>query len=450
MKIRTPVSCAFSNLSDRTVVNGTSAVFDFAHRAGAGLFGSVGKRDPVVRRLAPIALLNTLGNGMFYTTSALYFTRVAGVSVAQLGVGLTVAALFAIVISTPIGRLSDRVGAKNLVWPLWIVESCGVLLYTQVNSFSMFLVLVSVVVSIDRSALVAFRAFLATGISGESRVEARAYIRALSNLGTAVGAAAGAAALQLDSPLAYRTVLVVDAITFLVSAILFLRLPASPKVRQEVDTVGEQMRDELRVSKNYPYVAICLLAAVLTMQAGLLEVGLPLWISGHTAAPRWVVAAALFINTLLVAGLQVRFSRGTGDVSSAARICRRAGWLVAAACLAYGAAGWLPAIAAAAILLVAIVVHTLAEVWFAAGSTSLSFELAPQALAGAYQGVFQTGFGAGLLLAPLVVTNTALRIGFLGWAALAIVFVGAGVLFVPASKWASSVLMRETTAVGGR
>lgn len=416
-------------------------------RANRSVFGSVAAADLVVRRLSPIALLNTFGNGMFYTTSALYFTRFAGISVAQLGLGLTVAALCAIAVSGPVGKLTDRLGAHRLVWPLWIAEALGVLFYTRVHSFAGYLLLVSVVVSIDRSALVAFRSYLGTGIGGETRVQARAYIRALSNLGTAVGAAAGAAVLQVDSSLAYRAVLVADALTFLLSAALFLRLPASKPAPAPATGSARQHSDpaELPVTRNHAYLVICGLAGVLTMQNALLDVGLPLWISGHTAAPKWVVAAALFLNTLLVAGLQVRLSRGTEEVTGAARICRRGGWLVALACLAYGSAQWLSVVGATAILLAAIVAHTLAEVWISAGSTSLSFELAPATMAGAYQGAYQTAFTAGLLLAPLLVTNTALRIGYAGWVVLAVLFAGAGLLVVPASRWAATHL--NTTAL---
>lgn len=417
------------------------------------VFGSVSSTDPMVRRLTPIALLNTFGNGMFFTTSALYFTRFAGVTVAQLGFGLTVAALGAIALSAPVGRLADRIGARNLVWPLWLAETCGVLGYTLVHGFAAFLIMVCVVIAIDRSALVGFRAFLATGLTATSRVEARAYIRALSNLGTALGAAIGAAALQLDSAAAYRSVLVVDALTFAISAALFTRLPGTaPQPRGASADTGPRVATEpatsrpARVSRNRPYLVLVVLAAVLTMNAALFEVGLPLWIVGHTRAPAWVVAAVLFTNTLLVAGLQVRLSRGSSEVPDAARACRRAGGLVALACLGYGVAHWCPVLLATAVLLVAVVVHTLAEIWFSAGSTTLSFELAPAEFAGAYQGMFQTGFATGLLLAPVVVTSTALRWEFPGWALLAAAFAGAGALFVPVARWAAGTNMRPAAA----
>jgi hypothetical protein len=55
---------------------------------------------------------------------------------------------------------------------------------------------------------------------------------------------------------------------------------------------------------------------------------------------------------------------------------------------------------------------------------------------GAYQGVFNGGFAASQMLAPLVVTATAIHLGRPGWLILAAVFVGAGAALVPASRWA--------------
>ena len=41
-----------------------------------------------VRQLALVTLVNTTGNGIFYTLSALYFTRILGFSVVSVGAGL--------------------------------------------------------------------------------------------------------------------------------------------------------------------------------------------------------------------------------------------------------------------------------------------------------------------------------------------------------------------------
>src|SRR5215469_16176135 len=49
--------------------------------------------DPVVRRLSWMVLVNTVGNGLFMAVSVLYFTRVTGLGVGRVGIGLTAAGL---------------------------------------------------------------------------------------------------------------------------------------------------------------------------------------------------------------------------------------------------------------------------------------------------------------------------------------------------------------------
>jgi hypothetical protein len=48
--------------------------------------------------------------------------------------------------------------------------------------------------------------------------------------------------------------------------------------------------------------------------------------------------------------------------------------------------------------------------------------------------VFTGGFALAGMLAPLVVTSTALRFGFVGWCVLAATFAAAGVALIPAAR----------------
>src|SRR6266536_4638619 len=67
-------------------------------------------------------------------------------------------------------------------------------------------------------------------------------------------------------------------------------------------------------------VGIAALNGLLTIQFGLLTVGLPLWVTGHTRAPAATVAALLVINTAFVALFQVRAARLATDIRTAGRV----------------------------------------------------------------------------------------------------------------------------------
>src|SRR5262249_45546200 len=70
--------------------------------------------------------------------------------------------------------------------------------------------------------------------------------------------------------------------------------------------------------------------------------------------------------------------------------------------------------------------HSAGEILSESGAWTLAFDLADPRRAGAYQGVSQAGPAIGGMLAPVVVTTTAIRYGAPGWAMLA-----AGVLAPP-------------------
>ena len=57
--------------------------------------------DPTLRILAVATLVNTMGNGVLMTTSALYFTHVIGLSPTQVGAALAVAAAVALLCQVP-------------------------------------------------------------------------------------------------------------------------------------------------------------------------------------------------------------------------------------------------------------------------------------------------------------------------------------------------------------
>ncbi|MCW2766073.1 MAG: hypothetical protein JWO11_2032 [Nocardioides sp.] len=66
-----------------------------------------------MRPMALATLVNTTGNGIFFTLSALYFTRIVGFSVVEVGTGLSIAASVAIFARVPIGHLADRRGPRG-------------------------------------------------------------------------------------------------------------------------------------------------------------------------------------------------------------------------------------------------------------------------------------------------------------------------------------------------
>lgn len=394
--------------------------------------------SPVLRTLTGVTLVNTLGNGLFFTTSALFFTRSAGLTPGQLGLGLAIAGICGVAAGPPLGWLADQWDARRVLILSLAAEGVAMLGYTRVHSFAAFLPLACLITFLDRGGSGVRNALIGTALPPADRTYGRAYLRAVTNVGIGAGAALAAVALQSGTRTAYLVLVIADAATFLAAAGLLvpLRVTGDPSEASQAGQAPDTRPAPRRALTDRPYLLITVLTGVLSLQMGLFQIGLPLWVVRATHAPRLTVSALFVLNTALVVLFQVRASRGTQDPRRAARICRRSGLLLAVACAVYGYARGVPAPAAVAILLSGAVAQTIAEMLSSAAGWALSYDLADPAAQGAYQGVFNSGFTAGLLLAPLVVTSTAIRFGLPGWLALGAVFALAGAAMVPATRWA--------------
>ncbi|MFD8704931.1 MFS transporter [Kitasatospora sp. NPDC059648] len=424
--------------------------------------------DPTVRRLAGITLVNTVGNGLSLSVAVLFFTRVLGLSAAQLGFGMTAAGLCGVVASVPAGRAADRWGARRVLVALVSAEAVGTAGYAFVHSYPAFAALACAVSAVDRGSSAVRNALYAEVLPADRRVAGRAHLRVVTNIGICLGTGFGAIALQLDTRAVYLTAILADAVSYVAVAFLLHRLPvvtapAGVEPRAEAGTAtgsgtaveagavagsgtanppdpadrgGKQGRRGNPALRDGPFLVVTLLCSVLGLQFAVLEVGVPLWIVQQTDAPRITVAGSLIVNTLMVIALQVRATRGTEERTAAARACRRAGLLLAASCLVIALAHGLPGFVAAVVALAGIALQSLAEVMGQAGGWALSYDLAGERGHGAYQGVFNAGSAAAMMAGPALVSTAVIGFGLAGWAVLGAVLAAAGLAMGPAVRWA--------------
>src|SRR5690242_21251390 len=76
----------------------------------------------------------SLSTGLFYTVSALYFTRVVGLAATTVGVGLTVAGAVGVVASFAGGHAADRMGADRLQVGANAVQGLALLAYVWTDT----------------------------------------------------------------------------------------------------------------------------------------------------------------------------------------------------------------------------------------------------------------------------------------------------------------------------
>ncbi|MFJ7068639.1 MFS transporter [Streptomyces sp. NPDC101115] len=383
------------------------------------------------RVLALAQLMNSIGDGAYYVTSALYFTAIVGLSPAQIGIGLTLGWAVGSVAGVPLGHLADRRGARGTAVLLALATSLAVASFLFVRSFPLFAVAAVLYASCQCGLGAARQALLAGLVEQDRRTEARAFLQSASNAGLAVGAALGGIALHSGTREAYLSVFVTDAASFLAAALFLSRLPA---VALAEPHPGEP---RLAVLRDRPYAVVTLINTVMLFYMPLISLVIPLWIVRQTEAPSWTVSALLVLNTLSVVVFQVRVARRVRDLRSAVRTVRHSGLVMFAACAVFAVSGtgsttW----AAALVLLAAAGLQVLGEMLLASGTWEIGFGLAPADKQGQYQGFFGTGQSVARMLGPLALTTLVLGWGALGWLLLGGLFAVAGIAMGPAVRWA--------------
>jgi hypothetical protein len=145
-------------------------------------------------------------------------------------------------------------------------------------------------------------------------------------------------------------------------------------------------------------------------------------------APKWSVSIVMLVNTVVVALFQVRASRGISTPALGGGAFHRAGFafLVAAAMFSFMAVTpmWL----AMALLPIAVIIHTVGEIWQAAGGFELSFALSPRHAVGQYQDLFGMGLDLGIAL--------CIEWGVPGWWVVGALFALTGLAVPPVVRWA--------------
>ncbi|WP_454856184.1 MFS transporter [Promicromonospora soli] len=388
-------------------------------------------RDRVARSLTLSTMAFAVSSGVFYTVSALYFTRVIGLSATTVGIGLGIAGGVGVLAAYSAGRLSDRVGAHRVqAWATGL-NGAAMLAYTLAPDAVVFTLVACLAVGMRSASGSSKQAMLARWYTGPERVEVRARMHVVTNVFIGLGTVAAAAALLVGTAAAYRVAMLAVGVLLLLATVPLARLGRRvPELaaRMLEDAAPERAADALRGPsplRDRTYVASVACNAVIAMHSGLQTVGVPLWVA-TTEAPTAMVAVLLVLNTVVVAALQVRASRGTRDVRRAGLTVRRASWLLALACVLYALAGYGNLVAACALLVVAALAHSVGEILGEAGGWGMAFELAEPRHAGAYQGLSQTGYALAAMVAPALVTATAIEHGTPGWLGLAALFVAAG------------------------
>lgn len=376
------------------------------------------------RRLVALTLVQSAGNGLFLTSSAVFLVRVVGLTPAEVGLGLSIAGLAGFVATVPVGRLADRYGAGRMLAGNYAALAVLFSLYPLVRGPVAFVLLASLI-SIGEITGSPLRAAVMHALfAPKEAVRARAQVRSAYNVGFMAGAAVAAVALAEHGYPAFWAVCGGTALAQGLCVFLVHSLPSAAAETRSASTrsgLGAALRDG-------PFLTIAIGNGLLELHTTLLTVGVPLWIVSQTSAPPSLASAVILTNTVIVLLLQVQASRGAETVHGSARLLRRSGWLLAAGCAVFAVSRGASPLVGVVIMLAGTAVLSLGEISQAAGGWGLAFELAQPGRQGEYQGVFALGRGVQQFLGPLIVTTLLVGVGAAGWLVMGTLFALTGLL----------------------
>jgi hypothetical protein len=373
-------------------------------------------------------VINTFGSGLLMVSMPLYFTRIVHLSVAQVGLGLTIAATATLLIGLPIGDLADRRGPLQVALTMLLVQCAATLAFLVIDDFFGFVVVATVNTMAGR-AIVTAEGALMRRVAGEDAPGFRSVTHAITNVGLSLGFASCSVAIQLGTPIAYHAMIVVDALTFLGAWVVLRRLPRYEPLPKPA---GERRWGVLR---DRPFVAFAVLGAASSLQFSVLTLLVPLWVVTQTHAPRWCISFSLVVNTVLVVLLQVRLGGGVQTIRQGGVAWARAGVFFLSSCSVLAFASGIPGWAALALVVAAVTLHTFGEILHMAAGFALSMGLPPAHAQGQYDGFLGIIGGIGAAAAPVLLLGVVLTLGRPGLFGLGAFFLLTFTLMPTVARW---------------
>lgn len=401
--------------------------------------------SPLAGRLATQSLLFALGEGTFMAGSAVFFTQVVGLSVVQVGLGLTIAGLAAFVAAYPMGRVVDRLGAKRC----WAISSAGqgamFAVWPFIDSFQGYVAMAVAMEVIGALGGVAHGAYTIDVLPPKERVTSRAYMYSALNVGFTLGSLLGIIALGPESLTLLMVVPLFTSVVFMVNAFNIRRLPdASHDLRTaeerkvKIPGVGPM--------RNVGWLATSFFSGVLWTNQVILNIVIPLWLVDKTDAP-WVILSLLFgTNTVMCIVLPMAAARGIKDVATALRAIRISTVFFIVSCVITLSTHHTVGMWTILLFFLGHITLTGAELYLSAASWTFEAELMDPRRRGEYQGAAELSGTLGRVWAPAAFTFLAMTWSTVGWLVIAGLITVAAAAIHPSTAMARRFLERHVPA----
>lgn len=362
--------------------------------------------------------IDALGSGLFLPFSILFFTATTSLSLQQIGLALSIAALIRLPATAGAGVLTGRIGPKRAVIASNLAQLIGFAGYLVADSLTLVL-LAAIVVQVGNSLFwVAYPALVHEVADRASQERWFALINAMRNAGLAVGALGASFAVALGDTAGYYGIVAANAASFALAAIL-TRLDPAPGEPPDLDhqAPGEPSGGWSAVLHDRPYLGFVGVNVGFALLSLSFVIAVPVFLVTSADLPNWTPGTLLAFNAMLGAF-------GAGPVVAAITGRRRDHVLIGSqviiglgyACVLL--AGLVPPVLNIAFALLAAVLVTTTELTQGPVVNAIINECAPDRDRGRYISVYQMTFSIVDIVAPIALTTALTHGPFATWVPL--------------------------------
>ncbi|MGQ5259182.1 MFS transporter [Micromonospora sp. ZYX-F-536] len=362
-------------------------------------------RRSEARRLLIGTLLSAIGRGLTLPFLFIYLTDVRGLTDTRAGLVIGWYGAVTLALSPLGGTLIDRFGARRVVVPCLLIEAVGTGSLALVHSTGSAL-LVMTVVAIGSSAIWSGQnTILASLTDDDERQRVFGLNFALLNLGIGIGGMTSGAIVDTARPGTFQAIYVLDAVSYLMPALILLTLPGVGHRLGKRRTGNEPSPGGyLTVLRDRPFRRLVIFGLVLTTCGyAQIEVGFAAYAVRVVEVTPRVVAWALAANTVMIVLAQllvIRRIEGRSRTGALAVV----GAVFAAAWLVLGAGGLVSAgnaVVAALCVVACSAIFGFGETMLSPVMPALTNALATDELRGRYNAMSSMIFGISGVIGPV-------------------------------------------------
>ncbi len=258
------------------------------------------------RYLLSTTAVSTLGRGMTLPFTVIYVHEVRGVDLDVAGLLMALIALVAVVVTAPVGALTDRVGARPVVVAGLLAQVLGAVVLAfaaTVPSLVVAFVLLGISFGVGWPA---FNAMIASIVDGRLRTQYFGINFALVNLGIGVGGVVSGFLTDVSRPWTFTAIFLADAACILVPVALLLG-PLRGVAGRPLP-VGDQAGGAtgyLAIIRRPVVLWITLLTFLASFVGyGQMEAGFPAFARQVSEVSTRTIGFAFAANTAVIVGMQ--------------------------------------------------------------------------------------------------------------------------------------------------